>query len=74
MLAAVASFAAMDALMKLLVARYLPLQVASMRGFAALPFVLAPIAFRLRGAHHLLVKWSQAAQAGDYLVVGVTAR
>ncbi len=67
MLAAVASFAAMDALMKLLVARYLPLQVASMRGFAALPFVLAPIAFRGR--------WSRVrpVNVGLHLLRGVLA-
>lgn len=48
MLAAVASFAAMDALLKLLAAHYPPLQVAFVRGVAALPFVLAPILLRNR--------------------------
>ena len=48
MLAAVASFAAMDALMKLLAGHYPPLQVACLRGTAALPFVLAPIVWRHR--------------------------
>lgn len=48
MLAAVASFAAMDSLLKLLVAHYPPLQVAFVRGVAALPFVLAPILLRRR--------------------------
>ena len=48
MLAAVASFAAMDALMKLLAGHYPPLQVACLRGTAALPFVLAPIVWRRR--------------------------
>lgn len=48
MLAAVASFAAMDALMKLLAGHYPPLQVACLRGTAALPFVLAPIIWRRR--------------------------
>jgi drug/metabolite transporter (DMT)-like permease len=48
MLAAVASFAAMDSLLKLLVAHYPPLQVAFVRGVAALPFVLAPIMLRRR--------------------------
>lgn len=48
MLAAVAGFAAMDSLLKLLVAHYPPLQVAFVRGVAALPFVLAPILLRRR--------------------------
>jgi drug/metabolite transporter (DMT)-like permease len=48
MLAAVASFAAMDALLKLLAAHYPPLQVAFVRGAAALPFVLVPILLRDR--------------------------
>ena len=48
MLAAVAAFAAMDALLKLLAAHYPPLQVAFVRGVAALPFVLAPILLRNR--------------------------
>jgi drug/metabolite transporter (DMT)-like permease len=48
MLVAVASFAAMDALLKLLAAHYPPLQVAFVRGVAALPFVLAPILLRNR--------------------------
>lgn len=48
MLAAVASFAAMDSLLKLLVAHYPSLQVAFVRGVAALPFVLAPILLRRR--------------------------
>jgi drug/metabolite transporter (DMT)-like permease len=48
MLIAVASFAAMDALLKLLAAHYPPLQVAFVRGIAALPFVLTPILLRNR--------------------------
>jgi drug/metabolite transporter (DMT)-like permease len=48
MLVAVASFAAMDALLKLLAAHYPPLQVAFVRGVAALPFVLTPILLRNR--------------------------
>ena len=46
MLVAVALFAFMDAMMKHLVAHYPPMQVASLRGFASLPFVLLPIALR----------------------------
>jgi drug/metabolite transporter (DMT)-like permease len=48
MLVAVASFAAMDAQLKLLSEHYAALQVAFIRGAAALPFVLAPILLRDR--------------------------
>ena len=48
MLAAVGVFALMDAQLKLLVERYPPFQVTSLRGFAALPFVLAHVAMRGR--------------------------
>ena len=48
MLVAVASFAAMDAQLKLLSEHYAALQVAFIRGAAALPFVLAPILVRDR--------------------------
>jgi len=42
MMCAVALFSAMDALMKLLVARYPPMQVTTLRGVASLPFLLLP--------------------------------
>jgi drug/metabolite transporter (DMT)-like permease len=42
MIGAVALFSAMDALLKLLVARYPPMQVTTLRGLAALPFLLLP--------------------------------
>jgi drug/metabolite transporter (DMT)-like permease len=48
MLVAVACFAVMDSLLKLLSAHYPALQVACLRGAAALPFVLVPIAVRGR--------------------------
>jgi drug/metabolite transporter (DMT)-like permease len=48
MLVAVASFSAMDSLLKLLSGHYPALQVAFIRGAAALPFVLAPIVARDR--------------------------
>lgn len=62
MLVAVALFAFMDAMMKHLVAHYPPMQVASLRGFASLPFILLPIALRanwrrlvpVRGSLHLM--------------------
>ncbi len=43
MLVAVAAFAAMDAMLKLLAASYPPMQVATLRGAASLPFVLAGV-------------------------------
>ena len=48
MLVAVACFAAMDSLLKLLSEHYAALQVAFIRGAAALPFVLAPVLLRDR--------------------------
>ncbi|MCC7257939.1 MAG: DMT family transporter [Gammaproteobacteria bacterium] len=44
MLVAVAAFAAMDAVLKILVADYPPMQVTALRGAASLPFVLASVA------------------------------
>lgn len=43
MLAAVAVFAVMDALLKALTARYPPMQVAALRGVASLPFIALPL-------------------------------
>jgi drug/metabolite transporter (DMT)-like permease len=50
MIAAVAAFSLMDALLKLLSARYPPMQVAALRGATSLPFTVLPllIAGRLR--------------------------
>jgi drug/metabolite transporter (DMT)-like permease len=45
MLVAVAAFAAMDAVLKVLAGRYPPLQVTALRGASSLPFVLAAIAW-----------------------------
>src|SRR5215470_1154943 len=52
MIAAVAAFAAMDALLKLLSAHYPPMEVAVLRGAASLPFMLLPLA--LSGRWHEL--------------------
>jgi drug/metabolite transporter (DMT)-like permease len=52
MMCAVALFSAMDALMKLLVERYPPMQVTTLRGVASLPFLLLP--FLIRGRWHRL--------------------
>jgi len=43
MIAAVAAFSFMDALLKLLAARYPPMQVAALRGATSLPFTLLPV-------------------------------
>jgi len=53
MIAAVAAFSGMDALLKVFTARYPPMQIAVLRGAASMPFMLAPIAFS--GRWHLLV-------------------
>lgn len=45
MLAAVAVFAVMDAVMKHLSQSYAPIQVTSLRGWASLPFILAAVAW-----------------------------
>ena len=42
MLCAVAVFASMDALLKVLAAHYSPMQVSALRGFASLPFISLP--------------------------------
>ena len=52
MAGAVALFSAMDALLKLLVERYPPMQVTTLRGLASLPFLLLP--FLIRGRWHRL--------------------
>jgi drug/metabolite transporter (DMT)-like permease len=52
MVGAVALFSAMDALLKLLVERYPPMQVTTLRGVASLPFLLLP--FLIRGRWHRL--------------------
>jgi len=48
MIAAVAAFSGMDALLKLLTASYPPMQVAVLRGLCALPFMLLPVLVRGR--------------------------
>lgn len=50
MLAAVAIFSFMDAVLKMLAARYPPMQVAALRGATSLPFTLAPVLFARRYA------------------------
>src|SRR5579864_6079051 len=43
MIAAVAVFSLMDGILKLLTARYPPMQVAALRGATSLPFTLLPV-------------------------------
>lgn len=57
MLVAVALFALMDAMMKHLVSHYPPMQVASLRGFASLPFILLPVALRASWRRLVPVRW-----------------
>ena len=48
MIAAVAVFSVMDGILKYLAMRYPPLEVATLRGAASLPFTLAPVVFARR--------------------------
>lgn len=57
MLLAVAFFALMDTLMKLLVARYPAFQVASLRGLSSLPLVLVYVAWLGEGRRVWQVRW-----------------
>lgn len=55
MLAAVAFFSGMDAVLKLFAQHYPPMQVTALRGAASLPFMLAPVLLRA-GWHELRPK------------------
>lgn len=57
MLTAVAFFAAMDAVLKLLAGTYPPFQVGALRGAASLPFVLAPVVATGRWRDLRVVRW-----------------
>lgn len=67
MLAAVAAFAGMDAVLKLLAGHYPPMQVTALRGASSLPFLIA--VFALRG------NWAElrTARPGLHLARGVLA-
>lgn len=67
MLAAVAAFAAMDAILKLFAGSYPSLQVGAMRGAASLPFILASVA--IGGRWRAL----RPARPGLHLVRGLLA-
>jgi drug/metabolite transporter (DMT)-like permease len=57
MLIAVGAFACMDSLLKYLTGHYPTMQVSAMRGFASLPFILAPLLFTRRFAELKPVRW-----------------
>ena len=57
MLIAVACFAGMDAVLKVLSTNYPPLQVGALRGAASLPFVLASIVVTNRWQELKVVRW-----------------
>lgn len=57
MLVAVACFAGMDAVLKVLAATYPALQVGALRGAASLPFVLASVALTGRWRELKVVRW-----------------
>lgn len=69
MLAAVGCFSLMDALLKTLAGHYPPMQVAALRGLAALPLVLAYVLWQ-RQAHTLLqARWRLHLLRGMLVVV-----
>ncbi|MFN4257650.1 MAG: DMT family transporter, partial [Saprospiraceae bacterium] len=73
MLAAVAFFALMDTVLKHLTAHYPPAQVASMRGWVALPLVMAYLTW-WRAWHRVWrVRWPLHAIRGVLAVVMLTA-
>lgn len=67
MLVAVAAFAGMDAILKLLTDHYPPMQIGALRGAASLPFVIASTAFLGRWHELRPVRWQL------HLVRGVLA-
>jgi drug/metabolite transporter (DMT)-like permease len=67
MLVAVAAFAGMDAILKLLTEHYPPMQIGALRGAASLPFVLASTALLGRWRELRPVRWQL------HLVRGVLA-
>nr|WP_231960178.1 DMT family transporter [Tepidimonas fonticaldi] len=73
MLAAVAFFALMDTVLKHLTAHYPPAQVASMRGWVALPLVMAYLTWRRAWHRVWRVRWPLHAIRGVLAVVMLTA-
>lgn len=74
MLLAMAALAVMDAAMKELVVHYAPLQVAAMRGFVSLPFVIAWIYSRERSFRTLVeVRWGWQLARGVLAILMLTS-
>jgi drug/metabolite transporter (DMT)-like permease len=72
MLVAVAAFAAMDAVLKVLTLHYPPMQVGALRGAASLPFVLASIAVLGKWRELRPVRWQLHLVRGVLAVVMLT--
>ena len=73
MASAVAAFALMDAMLKLLAAHYPPLQVSFLRGAASLPFILLPILLRGRLSRLRIVNMRLHLLRGVLAVVMLTS-
>lgn len=73
MLAAVACFALMDTVLKHLTAHYPPLQVAALRGWVALPLVVAYLTWRRAWPRLWRVRWPLHAIRGVLAVVMLTS-
>ena len=69
MIAAVAAFSFMDALMKLFAAYYPPMQVATLRGAASLPFTVLPLLLAGRLAELRPRRWRMHLLRGLLTVV-----
>ncbi|HEV8019273.1 MAG TPA: DMT family transporter [Steroidobacteraceae bacterium] len=69
MIAAVAAFSLMDALLKLLSAHYPPMQVATLRGATSLPFTLLPVLLAGRLADLRPRRWPMHLLRGALTVV-----
>lgn len=69
MLAAVAFFAAMDAILKVFTSDYPPLQIGAMRGAASLPFVVASVAITGRWRDLRPVRWQLHLARGMLAIV-----
>jgi drug/metabolite transporter (DMT)-like permease len=69
MLVAVAAFAGMDAVLKVLAGHYPPMQIGALRGAASLPFVLASVAMLGRWRELRPVRWRMHLLRGGLAVV-----
>ena len=69
MLAAVGCFSMMDALLKTLAGHYPPMQVAALRGLAALPLVVAFVLWQCQARTLLRVRWRLHLLRGVLVVV-----